>query len=157
MQVYDRVVSIAVSSQAEADTLDPIIELSVPANGFVDILRVEVGPHEGATAPNPTPWAFYTATAAGTGGTALTSEAIVRGDGTILTSGTRNLTAASATGYLQYDNPAINWTVGHLYLPIPAEMFRVVGGGQDFFGFLFTTAPSAAPTLSSKIIVGEVG
>ncbi len=157
MQVYDRIVSIGVQSQTEADADDPLIEITVPGNGFADILRVEIGPHEGATAPDPTPYAFYTATAIGSGGTAITTEAIIRGDGTIITSGIRNLTAASGTGFREYERPAIQWSVGHLYLPIPAEMFRIRGGGQDFFGFLFATAPSAAPTYSAQIVVGEVG
>ncbi len=156
MQVYDRIVSIGFQSVTMALIDDPIVEITVPANGFADIIRVEIGPHEGATPPNPTPFAFYTATAIGAGGTALTTEELVRGDGTVITSGIRNLTAASGTGYREYHRPAINWSVGHLYLPVPAEMYRIRGGGQDFFGFLFTTAPSATPTLSGQIIVGEV-
>ena len=153
---YNRVVSIGFQSVTMALIDDPVVELTIPASTFGRILRVEIGPHEGATLPTPTPFAFYTATAIGTGGTALTTEEIVNGSGTIATSAIRNLTAASATGYREYQRPAINWSVGHLYLPVPEEIYDLKGGGQDFFGFLFTTAPSATPTFSGQIIVGEI-
>lgn len=153
---YERVVSAAnesVATIAAAD--DPILELSIPANVVAEILRVEIGPHEGATAPNPTPWAMYTATAAGTGGSAVT-ETIQRGSGTIQGSVLKTLSALPGSGLREMPQGAINWSVGALYLPVPEERIIVMGGGQDFFGFHFLSAPSATPTFTAHIVWGEV-
>jgi hypothetical protein len=154
---YDRTVSAAnesVATIAAAD--DSILELSIPANVTAEILRVEIGPHEGATPPNPTPWAMYTATAAGTGGAAVT-ETLQSGSGTIQGSVLKTLTAIPVTGLREMPQGAIAWEVGVIYVPVPEERIKVVGGGQDFFGFHFLAAPSATPTFTAHIVWGEIG
>ena len=153
---YERVVAASMESIAVSTIDDPMVELTIPANVFAEILRIEIGPGEQATLPTPTPYAFYTATAAGTGGSAVT-EVIQQGSGTIQSSVLRNLTAASATGFREFPQGAVPWEVGALYLPIPDERFQLRGSGQDFFGVLFTTAPSAAVTFTLGIVWGEIG
>lgn len=153
---YDRVVHSAMESIAVSTIDDPMIELTIPANVFAEVLRIEIGPGEQAALPTPTPYAFYTATAAGTAGT-TTTEVIQQGAGTIQGSVLRNLTAASATGFREFPQGAVPWEVGTQYLPVPQELFQLRGGGQDFFGVLFTTAPSAAVTFTMQIVWGEIG
>ncbi len=151
---YDRIVEAAVQSLAEADADDPLLELTAPANTFLDILEITIGPHEGATAPDPTPYAFYTATAAGTGGGAVV-EVLVRGKGTIQGVALSGLTAASGTGFREFPQGAIAWEIGVNHLWIPEGRFEVIGGGQDFFGIVYLAAPSATPTSTVKITWGE--
>ncbi len=151
---YDRIVEVAIASQAEAAADDPLLEITAPANVFLDILEVTIGPHEGATAPNPTPYAFYTATAAGTGG-ATVVEVAVRGKGAIQGVALSGLTAPSATGYREFPQGAVAWEIGVNHLWIPEARFEVIGGGQDFFGIVYLAAPSAAPTSTVKITWGE--
>ncbi len=151
---YDRIVEAAIASQAEAAADDPILEITAPANVFLDILEVTIGPHEGATPPNPTPYAFYTATAAGAGG-ATVVEVLVRGKGTIQGVALSGLTAASGTGFREFPQGAIAWEMGVNHLWIPEARFEVIGGGQDFFGIMYLGTPSAAPTSTMKITWGE--
>ncbi len=151
---YDRIVEAAIASQAEAAADDPLLEITAPANVFLDILEVTIGPHEGATAPNPTPYAFYTATAAGTGG-ATVVEVAVRGKGAIQGVALSGLTAPSATGYREFPQCAVAWEIGANHLWLPEALFEVIGGGQDFFGIVYLAAPRAAPTSTVKITWGE--
>ncbi len=151
---YDRIVEVAIASQAEAAADDPLLEITAPSTVFLDILEVTIGPHEGATAPNPTPYAFYTATAAGTGG-ATVVEVAVRGKGAIQGVALSGLTAPSATGYREFPQGAVAWEIGVNHLWIPEARFEVIGGGQDFFGIVYLAAPSAAPTSTVKITWGE--
>ena len=151
---YDRIVEAAIQSQAETAADDPLLEITAPANVFLDILEITIGPHEGATAPNPTPYAFYTATAAGTGG-ATVVEVAVRGKGSPQGVALSGLTAASGTGFREFPQGAIAWEIGVNHLWIPEARFEVIGGGQDFFGIVYLAAPSAAPTSTVKITWGE--
>ena len=151
---YDRIVEVAIASQAEAAADDPLLEITAPAGTLIDILEVTIGAHEGATAPNPTPYAFYTATAAGTGG-ATVVEVAVRGKGAIQGVALSGLTAPSATGYREFPQGAVAWEIGVNHLWIPEARFEVIAGGQDFFGIVYLTAPSAAPTSTVKITWGE--
>ncbi len=151
---YDRIVEAAIESQAETALDDPLLEITAAANVFIDILEVNIGAHEGATTPDPTPYAFYTATAAGTGGSTVT-EAIVRGKGTIGGVALSGLTAPSATGYREFPQGAIVWEIGAHHLWIPEARFEVIGGGQDFFGIVYLAAPSATPTSTVKVTWGE--
>ncbi len=151
---YDRVVEAAIQSSAEAGADNPLLEINAPTAAYIDILEITIGPHEGATAPDPTPYAFYTATAAGTGGAAVT-EVLVRGKGTIQGSALSGLTAASGTGFREFPQGAIPWEVGVNHLWIPEARFEVIGAGQDFFGIVYLGAPSATPTSTIKITWGE--
>ncbi len=151
---YDRIVEAAVESLAESAADDPLLEISVPTNAFIDILEVTIGPHEGATSPDPTPYAFFTASAGGTGGNPVT-EVLVRGKGTIRGVCQSQLTAPSATDYREFPQGAIPWEVGVNHLWVPEARFEVIGGGQDFFGIVYLAAPSAIPTSTVKITWGE--
>jgi hypothetical protein len=151
---YDRIVEAAVQSLAEANADDPLLEVTAPTGVLIDILEVIIGPHEGATAPDPTPYGFYTATAAGTGGTAVT-EVVARGKGANQGTALSDLTAPSATGYREFPQGAIPWEVGAQHLWIPDARFEVIAGGQDFFGIVYLAAPSATPTSTVKVTWGE--
>ncbi len=151
---YDRIVEAAIASQAEAAADDPLLEVTAPANVLIDILEITIGPHEGATAPNPTPYAFYTATAAGAGGSTVT-EVVVRGKGAAQGVALSGLTAPSATGFREFPQGAVAWEIGVNHLWIPEARFEVIGGGQDFFGIVYLAAPSATPTATVKITWGE--
>ena len=151
---YDLIVEAATESGAETGLDDPILELNVPSNTIIDILEVTIGPHEGATPPTPTPYAFFTASAGGTGGNPVT-EVIVRGKGTIRTVVQKHLTAPSATGYREFPQGAIPWEIGVNHLWVPEARFEVIGGGQDFFGIVYLANPSATPTSTVKITWGE--
>ncbi len=151
---YDRIVEAAIESRAESGLDNPLLEITAPANSFLDILEITIGPHEGATAPDPTPYAFYTATAAGAGGAAVT-EALVRGKGTIQGVALSALTAPSATGFREFPQGAIAWEIGVNHLWVPEARFEVIGGGQDFFGIVYLANPSATPTSTVKITWGE--
>ena len=151
---YSVVVEAAIESQAETALDDPLLEITAAAGTLIDILEITIGPHEGATAPDPTPYAFYTATAAGTGGAAVT-EVAVRGTGTIRGVALSGLTAPSATGFREFPQGAIPWEIGVNHLWIPEARFEIIGGGQDFFGIVYLANPSATPTSTVKITWGE--
>ncbi len=151
---YDVIVEAAIQSRAEAGADNPLLEVTAPAGTLMDILEVTIGAHEGATAPDPTPYAFYTATAAGAGGVVVT-EVAVRGKGIIRGSVLSALTAPSATGFREFPQGAIAWEIGANHLWIPDARFEVIGGGQDFFGIVYLAAPSATPTSTVKITWGE--
>ena len=154
--IYDRVVGASVEAVTVSLVDDPVMELSI-GSGIADIIRVEIGVAEGADPLAETQeLAFYTATGAGTGGSANTTEAIVNGAGTILGSVQQELTAAGA-GLVEHVQPGFHWSVGHLYLPVPEERYRIDAGAQDHFGFYFPTAPDAAVTFSARIVWGELG
>ncbi len=143
-------------SQAVSTADDPMLELTMVGVVNGEILRVTIGAAEQATPPTPTPYAFYTATAAGTGGTAVT-ENIVAGPGTIQASVLRNLTALPVTGLREFAQGAVVWETGELWLPTPEERFEIHAGRQDFFGLHFLTAPSVAVTFTCSIVWAETG
>jgi hypothetical protein len=154
---YDRVVGASVEGVTVSLIDDPVMELRIPANGYAEIIRVEIGVAEGADPlAESQELAFFTATGDGTGGSANTTEAIIRGSGTILGSVQQEETAAGA-GLVEHIQPGFHWSIGHLYLPVPEERYQLVSGGQDHFGFYFPTAPDAATTFSARIVWGEVG
>ena len=143
-------------SQAVSTADDPVMELQMPANSYAEIIRVEIGAAEGTDpVAEVQEIVMYSATAAGTGGTALT-ETLVRGEGTISGAALRNLTAAGA-GLVEWYFTAFHWQNGWLYLPVPEERYQVKAGGQDNFGFYFPTAPDAATTFSATVVWGEIG
>ena len=153
---YTRVVSAVMESQAVSLVDDPVIEVVMPASSSAELIRIEIGVGEGAAPIDEAqPVAIYSATAAGTGGSALT-EHILSGSGTILGAATRNLTAPGA-GVLEWYVSGFHWLNGWLYLPVPEERYTSVAAGQDVFGFYFPTAPQAATTFSATIVWGEVG
>lgn len=153
---YDRVVAATMESQAVSLVDDPVIEVVMPANSIAELIRIEIGAAEGTDpVAEVQELCLYSATAAGTGGTALTARRL-RGEGTINGSATRNRTAPGA-GLIEWYFTAFNWQTGWLYLPVPEERYLSKAGDQDVFGFYFPTAPDAATTFSATIIWGEVG
>ena len=154
---YDRVVAASAEGVTVSLIDDPVIELRIPANGYAEIIRVEIGVAEGAAPTDEVQeLAFFTATGDGTGGSANTTAAIVIGSGTILGTVQQEETAVG-TGVVEFVRPGFHWQNGSLYLPVPEERYQLVSGGQDHFGFYFPTAPQAATTFSAQIVWGEVG
>ena len=153
---YERVVAAAMESVSASTADDPMIELVTPTFVFAEILRINIGPAEQATLPEPTPYAFYTATAAGAGGVGLT-EVIQRGTGTIGAFAERNLTAPGVAGFREFPQGTVPWEIGLMYVPEADDRFQVRTGGQLVFGVLFTSAPSVAVTFTLQIVWGEVG
>lgn len=154
---YNGVYVAARSSQAISAT-DVLVELQVPAETQIEILRIWVGPAEGADpVVEIQEIDIYGNDAAGTSGAALT-EQVIRGS------------VDAASGVTALGGPTIGATPtvlipdgfdlrnGFLYLPIPDERIRVVGGSSiDNLGFRFPTAPDASITISYGIIWGEIG
>ena len=152
---YDRVVAATMESQSVSTVDDPLIELSIPANGVAEIIRVEVGPSEGADPVDEVQEiALWMGTVAGSGGTALT-ERIVRGEGTSVGAAVRNVSTIG-TGNAFY-RVAYHTQNGWLYLPVPEERPLLKAGGDDIFAVYFPVAPDTAMTLSATIVWGEVG
>ncbi len=154
---YDRTVGASVEAVAVSLVDDPVMELRIPANGYAEIIRVEIGLAEGADPlAESQELAFFTATGDGTAGSANTTEAVITGGGTILGTVQQEETAPGA-GLVEHIQPAFHWSLGYLHLPVPDERYQLVSGGQDHFGFYFPTAPDAAVTFSARIVWGEVG
>ncbi len=152
---YDRVVAATMESQAVSGADLPIIELQLPADTTIEVIRVEIGAAEGATPLDEMQEiALYWNSTAGTGGTALT-EFVLNGGGTVSTAALRNLTAIGG-GSSQFYHSGFHWQNGWLYLPVPEERV-VIKPAVDVFGFLFPTAPQVATTFSATVVFGEVG
>ena len=151
---YDRIVEAAVVSLAEPDANDPLLEIRLTPTAVIDILEVTIGPHEGPTPPEPTPYAFFSASDGGTGGSPVI-EVLVRGKGTIAGVAQSELTAPGGTDYREFPQGAIAWEIGVNHLWVPEARFEVWSGGQDFFGIVFLAAPSATPITTVKITWGE--
>lgn len=153
---WQRVVQVGAETITETAADDPLIEVNLSAVAAAEILRVQIGAAQQATPPTPTPYAFYTATAAGTGGAAM-NENVVTGDGTVLGTALSGLTALPVTGLIEFPQGAVVWETGELWLPTPEERFLLFGGGQDFFGVHFLLAPSVSVITTVMIEWGEVG
>ena len=119
MTNYDRVVAASLISTSLTLADDPLLELLCPANMTIDIIRVEIGPAEGATPIDEIQEvALWMGTAVGSGGGAIT-ELIVRGSGTIGGVAVSNVTTIG-TGAEWYHS-AYHTQNGWLYLPVPEE------------------------------------
>lgn len=131
-----------------------IIELSVGASVMADIIRIEIGPAEGTDPVAETQeLAFYLNDASGTG-TAIV-EQVLQGSGTIGGVAVSNVTEGATP--TEFYATGFHWSVGYLYLPVPEERFRLVGGSSvDNFGFHFPVAPDASTTFSATLVWGEI-
>ena len=135
-----------------------LVELQVPSNVQIEVLRAWVGAAEGTDPVDEIQEVeIYINDAAATGGTGLTEQAVRGSDD-----------AASAVTAL--GGPTIGATPvsvladgfhtqnGWLYLPVPEERIRIAGGStNDNVGIQFQTAPDAAITVSYGIVWGELG
>ena len=152
---YNRVAAATLESTSLTLADDPLIELLCPANMVIDIIRVEVGPAEGAAPVDEVQEiALWMGTAVGSGGGSIT-ERIVTGSGTIGGVAVSNVTTIG-TGNDFY-HTAYHTQNGWLYLPVPEARPRLISGGDDVFAFLFPTAPDAAIVTSATIEWGELG
>lgn len=152
---YDRVVAASLESTSLSLADDPILELLCPANAVIEIIRVEIGPSEGAAPVDEVQEiALWMGTAVGSGGGAAT-ERIVRGEGTIVGAVATNVTTIG-TGNDWY-HTAYHTQNGWLYVPVPEERPLLKAGGDDVFAVLFPTAPDAAMVISTTIVWGEIG
>ena len=152
---YDRVVSAVLASTSLSAADDPILELLCPANMVIDVIRVEIGPSEGAAPVDEIQEiALWMGTVVGSGGGSAT-ERIVRGSGTIGGVVATNVTTIG-TGNAWY-NTAYHTQNGWLYAPIPQAMPMLRSGGDDVFAVFFPVAPDAAMVISTTIVWGEYG
>ena len=152
---YDRVVAGTLESVSLTLADDPLIELLCAANDIIEIIRVEVGPAEGAAPVDEVQeLALWMGTAVGSGGAAIT-ERIITGSGTIGGVAVSNVTTIG-TGN-EFYHTAYHTQNGWLYLPVPEERPRLVSGGDDVFALVFPVAPDAAIVTSATIVWGEIG
>lgn len=151
---YSRIVAGTLESTALTLADDPLLELTCPANAIIEVIRVEVGPSEGTDpVAEVQELALWMGTAAGSGGSAVT-ERIVTGDGSIVGVCVKNVTTLG-TGN-EFYHTAYHTSNGWLYLPVPEERPRLVGGSDDIFAVVFPVAPDASMTISATIVWGEI-
>lgn len=153
---YNGVYSITSDSDAFTGAA-AIIELQVPANTVVDILRMWIGPAEGTDpVAEVQELSVYVNDAAATGGTALSENEIQgSGDGASACAGLAAPTIGATPTDIYFD--AFHLQNGWLYLPVPEERFRVQGGTtNDNIGLRFPIAPDQSTTISYGIIWGEI-
>ena len=144
----------AAFEQAQAYTASrSIIELQVPANTVVEILRVWIG-LEGAVADQMQEVALQLNDATGTG-TAVTEQPLQAGYPTSAVTAITNLTVEGGTPTVVYPD-SFHIQNGWLYLPVPEERIIVTGGSTlDNFNVFLAAAPDASITLSAGVIWGE--
>jgi len=135
-----------------------IIELQVPANVQIEILRAWVGPAEGADpVAEVQEISLYVNDAVATGGTGLTEQEL-RGslDATSSVVALAAPTIGATPVDLMFD--AFHVQNGWLYLPVPEERVRIAGGTtNDNVGLRFPVAPDASMTFSYGMIWAELG
>ncbi len=152
---YVRVASASLESTALTLIDDPLLELLCPASTVIEVIRVEIGPAEGAAPIDEIqPVALWMGTAVGSGGGAAT-ERLLRGSGTILGVVATNVTTIG-TGNEVY-HTAYHTQNGWLYAPVPEARPQLVPGSNDVFAVVFPTAPQVSITTSCTIVWGEVG
>ena len=152
---YDRVVAASMASTSLTLVDDPLLELLCPSDAIIEIIRVEVGPAEGASPVDEVQEiALWMGTIVGSGGGALT-ERIVTGSGSIKGVAVKNVTTIG-TGNSFYFT-AYHTQNGWLYLPVPEERPRLIPGSDDVFAVVFPVAPDAALVTSITMVWGEVG
>jgi hypothetical protein len=133
------------------------IELQVPAGKQIEILRAWVGAAEGADPIADVQEIYiYGNDAAATGGTGMTEQPIRGGDDAT----TVTALAGPAQGATPTTLYRSAWHLYNewLYLPVPEERIRVVGGGTiDNVGLGVPVAPDASITVTAGITWGELG
>ncbi len=156
MMNFDRVIGVHMPSQAVSTADDPMLELQLPADTFIEILRIDIGVAEGATPVDEVQEvAMYRSAASGAGGTGV-AEHLFQGSGTSNTLALRNLTAPGG-GSVEIYRTAFHWQQGWLYTPVPEERIRLISSDADNFGIVFPVAPAVSVTFSATIVFGEVG
>lgn len=135
-----------------------VIELQVGANVAIEIIRAWVGAAEGTDpVAEVQEISIYVNDAAATGGTGLTEQEL-RGstDATSAVVALAAPTIGATPVDLYFD--AFHVQNGWLYLPVPEERIRIMGGTtNDNVGLRFPVAPDASTTFSYGMIWGEIG
>jgi hypothetical protein len=136
--------------------LGVLIELQVPANSIIEIIRAWCGPGEDATPIDEMQdIQIYGDATPGTAGTALTELALQGGDAAsnVVALGGPTNAAFDAT----YIADAFHLQNGWLYLPVPEERIRIVGGSSlDNVGLAFVSFNPTTVDLSYGMVWGEL-
>ena len=156
MSGFDRVIGVTMESQTVSTADDPMIELQVPIDTNIEIIRVEIGVAEGATPVDEVQEIeLYRSATPGTAGTGI-AEQRFNGSGISNTQALRNLTDPGA-GFAPLYQSAFHWQQGWLYLPVPEERIHLISNNVDNFGVQFPVAPAVAVTFSVTMVFGEFG
>jgi hypothetical protein len=149
---------VATESEQTVTTADVLIELGVPANTMIEIIRMWCSPAMNDAGPTDDMQEIniYSNDALATGGAGLT-ETELQGTGDVsLVTALGGPTQGSTPTVLYPDG--FHLQNGWLYLPVPEERIRVVGAAAAAVGFKLSQAPeSASEILSYGIIWGEIG
>jgi hypothetical protein len=132
-----------------------LVELQVPANTMIEIIRAWCGPAEDATPIDQVQdIQIYGDATAGTGGTALTEQSL-QGDAA---SGVTALGGPTNTAFdAVYLADAFHLQNGWIYLPAPEERIRIVGGSSlDNIGIAILASPTTMD-ITYGMIWGELG
>lgn len=147
---------VATESEQTVTTADVLIELQVPANTMMELIRAWCSPGMNA-APSDEMQEIniYRNDALATGGTALTEEG-VQGTEDVATVAALGGPSQGATPIVLYPD-GFHLQNGWLYLPVPEERIRIVGGAAIALGFKLSQAPeSASEILSYGMLWGEM-
>ena len=151
--VYTAIVESSVASGA-----GPLIELQVPSNTQIEIIRAWVGAAEGDNPVDEIQEVYlYGNDAAATGGAAMTELALQGGNDATSAVTALSGPAQGATPTTMHRD-GFHTQIGWLYLPYPDERIRIAGAGTiDNIGMGFPIAPDASITISAGITWGELG
>ena len=133
----------------------PLIELQVPANSIIEIIRAWCGPAEDATPIDEVQAIqIYGDATPGTAGVALTELSLQGGDPTSGVTALGGPTNAAFDAIYYAD--AFHLQNGWLYLPSPEERIRIVGGSSlDNIGLGIIASPTTAD-LTYGMVWGEL-
>ncbi len=148
----------ATRSSIALSATDVLVELQVPVDVQIEIIRMWAGAAEGPVPVDEVQEIdIYGNDTSATGGVALT-EQLIRGSADAASSVTTlGSPVIGITPTILYPD-GFHLQNGWLYLPVPEERIRVAGGSAiDNIGFRFPTAPDASITISYGVIWGEVG
>ncbi len=148
-------VYVALEQNQAITGADTLIELQVPTNVQIEIIRCWCSPADNLV-DDIQEIRLLTATAAGTGGTGL-EERVVQGFGDATSAVTAIGGATSSAATFVYSD-SFHLQQGWLYLPMEDERIRISGGStSDNFVMKFHVAPASSITVSYGIVWGEVG
>ena len=155
-----RVFAATFENTAIGASAAPIMEIQVPANVIVEILRCWISAEVGATPTDEVvAIAIYGDATAGTGGTAMTEQALTPAGA----QGASDVTALLEPTNAAVDNilysDAFHLANGWLYLPVPEERIVTIGGNAepgDNIGLEVSVAAAGDVNLSGGMIWNEI-
>ncbi len=154
---YNGVFIATLGVYAAYTVADVLMELQVPADTQIEIIRAWVTPDTGLT-DDIQEIEIYVNDAASTGGGSVT-ERELQGTGDTI-SGVTAVTDGPTQGAtpIIFLSDAFHLQQGWLYLPLEDERIRIAGGSaQDNIGIKLAVAPAASITLSYGMAWGEIG